>query len=258
MELKNFLFEVQDGIAVATVNRPQILNAMNSECWEELIKIVAYADTADEVKCLIITGAGEKAFVAGADINALAVRKLHEGLSALAQAACLKIEECGKPVIAAVNGIAFGGGCELAISCDIRVASEKAKFGLPEANLGILPGAGGTQRLAKLIGVGRAKEVMMAGRIISGKEAADYGLAYKVVAPADVLAEAKEVAKAILTKGPFAIKLIKRLVAASLSTDQYTGMFLETVAFAATLGSEDKKEGTTAFLEKRTPSFKGM
>jgi enoyl-CoA hydratase len=258
MEFKNFLLEIDREVAVFTINRPEVRNALNSECWTELGDFVEYLNKSADIKVAIITGAGEKAFAAGADLNALKALTMRDVIhNAAGQVVLKKLENCNKPVIAAVNGVAFGGGCELALACDIRIAAENAKFGLPELGVGVLPGAGGTQRLAKLIGLGRAKEVILAGRIIAADEAVEIGLAFKSVPLKTLLEEAKKIAATIMTKSPFALSLAKKALNAALSTDQETGMLLEQFAFAMAMASEDKVEGIQAFLEKRPPAFKG-
>jgi enoyl-CoA hydratase len=257
VNFNNFLLEVDKGIAVLTVNRPEVRNALNTECWSEIGGFVDHVTQNEEIKLAIITGAGEKVFVAGADVKAVNTLSTVDILSGGAQSVLRKIEDCHKPFIAAINGIAFGGGCELALACDIRIVAENALFGLPEVGIGLLPGAGGTQKLAKLIGLGRAKEVILAGRIISGSEAVQIGLAYKCVAPISLMDEAKAVADTILSKGPLAISLSKKLITASMATDQDAGFLLETLGFALTVASEDRAEGIDAFLNKRKPVFKG-
>jgi len=257
MEFKNFLVNIENKVAVLTINRPEVRNAMNSEYWEELGRFFDAINQDDNVQVVVITGAGDKAFIAGADLNSLKTRRAVDALYGTGQIVVKKIEECSKPVIAAVNGLAFGGGCEITLACDIRMVAENAAFGLPEAGLGILPGLGGTQRLSKIVGMGRAKEVILAGRTISAQEAVQFGLAYKCVPQADLLKETMAVAKAMQQKGPLALRLCKRLITASMSTDQETGMLLELLSFGITLESEDKAEGMEAFFAKRKPEFKG-
>lgn len=258
MKLKQFIYSVEDGIGIFTINRPEVRNALSAECWEEIGIIADYIHSNADIKVAIITGAGEKAFAAGADLNALKLKTLSDGINnAVGQNNLRKLEICSKPIIAAVNGVAFGGGCELSLACDIRIVSENAKFGLPEVGVGVLPGAGGTQRLAKLIGLGRAKEVILTGKVISAEESVQIGLACKVVSNEGLLDEAKIVANTMMTKSPFAIGLAKRALNVSLSTDQETGLLLEQFAFAITMASEDKTEGVDAFLSKRKPEFKG-
>ncbi|MCL1816974.1 MAG: enoyl-CoA hydratase-related protein [Clostridiales bacterium] len=257
MEFKNFLYEMSDGVVVFTVNRPEVRNALNTECWEEIGRFVDQINMDQEVKLAIITGAGEKAFVAGADISAIKQRTMVDALTGIGQNVLRRLAACEKPVIAAVNGLAFGGGCELAMACDIRIASENAKFGLPELGLGIIPGAGGTQRLAKLVGLGRAKEMILTGRAITAQEALQMGLVTKVTPPGELMAAVGETAKAILAKGPLAVRLAKKAVAAALSTDEESGMLLELLSYTIAVASEDRTEGATAFLEKRVPDFQG-
>ena len=257
MKFNNFLYRVQDGIAVFTVNRPDVRNALNTECWEEIGRFADHIAADEEVKLAVITGAGDKAFVAGADIAAIRERTMVSVLGGVAQGVLRKLSACEKPVIAAVNGMAFGGGCELAMACDIRIASETAKFGLPELGLGIIPGAGGTQRLAKLIGLGRAKEMILTGRAVTAPEALQMGLVTQVVPPDDLMDAVMDTAKKIISKGPLAVRLAKKVVDASMSADEESGMLLELLSYAVAMASEDKAEGTAAFLEKRPPVFTG-
>ena len=241
MELQNFKWELDsNGVGVLTANRPEKLNAMNDLSWRELNEFFTWADIADEVKVVILTGAGNKAFIAGADLNSLALKKSTDCLGGAGQKALNKIEQCSKPVIAAVNGFAFGGGCETAIACDFRVVSDNAMFALPETGLGILPGAGGTQRLVHLI----------------GPEAAQIGLATKCVPQAELMAEAKKMASKLLAKGPVAIRIAKQVVQ-SAATGQGTGMLAEMLALSVLCSTEDKAEGVGSFLEKRAPEYKG-
>lgn len=180
-----------------------------------------------------------------------------EALDGLAQGILQRLEDCTKPVIAALNGVAFGGGCELALACDIRIVAENAKMGLPELGLGILPGGGGTQRLAKLIGLGRAKELILTGRAVDAKEAVNIGLASRVVPQEELLDAAREMAEAIMKKGPLAVRITKKLITASLSSDERSGMLLELFGYGLVIASEDKDEGVDSFFEKRPPEFKG-
>lgn len=257
MELKNFLYEVKDSIAVLTVNRPEVRNALNTACWEEIGTFVQEIERDEAVRLAIITGAGEKAFVSGADINSLKERTMISVLSGSAQGVLRKLAACEKPVIAAINGVAFGGGCELAMACDIRIAAEHVKMGLPELGLGVIPGAGGTQRLAKLVGLGRAKEIILTGRAITAQEALSIGLVNKVSPKGELMNTVYETAEQILSKGPLAVRLAKKAIAASLSADEESGMLLELLSYAVAMGSEDRTEGATAFLEKRPPQFQG-
>ena len=249
MEYQNFKLEIDEqGIAVFTANRPEKMNALNDLSWAEMNQFFTWADKADEVKVIIVTGAGEKAFIAGADLNSLKTKKSTDCLGGAGQKA---------PVIAAVNGYAFGGGCETAIACDFRVVSEDALFALPETGLGLLPGAGGTQRLARLIGLGRAQDVILLGRKIGGPEAVQIGLATKCVPKTDLMAEAKKMASKLIAKGPVAIRIAKRVVQASMSSSQDVGELLEMLALSTLCSTEDKLEGVSSFLEKRTPEYKG-
>lgn len=257
MELKNFLLDIKDKVAVLTINRPEVRNAMNAECWAELGKIIDHVVEDENVQVIVITGAGEKAFIAGADLNSLKKLTPVDALKGAGRAVVNKIEDCGKPVIAAINGLAFGGGFELTLACDIRLVAENALFGLPEAGLGILPGLGGTQRLSKIVGLGRTKEIILAGRTISANEAVQMGLAYKCVPQGELMNEAYAVAGAMVKKGPLALNICKKLIKASMSTDQETGLLLELFGLGLCLGSEDKAEGIDAFFEKRKPEFKG-
>ncbi|GHV65280.1 3-hydroxybutyryl-CoA dehydratase [Spirochaetia bacterium] len=257
MEFQNFLCDVKDSVATLTINRPEVRNALNTQCWTEISAFTEYVNTCEDVRLAIITGAGEKAFAAGADIAALRERTMVSVLAGTAQTALRKLAACEKPVIAAINGFAFGGGCELAMACDIRVAADTAKLGLPELNLGILPGAGGTQRLARLIGLGRAKELILTGRAVSADEALQIGLVNKVVPSAELMNATLEMAAGILNKGPLAVRLAKKAIAASMSTDEENGMLLELLSYTIAIASEDRMEGLNAFLEKRTPAFKG-
>lgn len=225
--------------------------------WAEITEFFAWADRAEEVKVVILTGAGDKAFIAGADLNSLKVKKSTDCLGGAGQKALNQIQRCAKPVIAAVNGYAFGGGCETALACDFRVVSDNALFALPETGLGILPGAGGTQRLSRLIGLGRAQDVILLGRKIGGQEAVTIGLATKCVPQEELLSEARKMAEKLIAKGPIAIRIAKRVVQASLSGSQEIGELLEMLALSTLCGTEDKAEGVTSFLEKRAPEYKG-
>jgi len=257
MEFKNFLLEInEDGIAVFTANRPEKLNAMDIDSWNSILEFFTWANFAPEVKAIIMTGSGDKAFIAGADINSLAAKKVGDSFDNLAQRANNAIENCGKPVVCAVNGYAFGGGCEIAISCDFRVCSENALFALPETGLGILPGAGGTQRLARLIGIGRAKEMALLGLQYDAEKAVQCGLATKVVPQDQLMAEAYAMCKKLLKKAPLSTKVAKKAIHASFGSNDL-GMLIESLSLSALYGTEDKAEGCASFLEKRKPSYKG-
>lgn len=255
MQLDNILIDTAEGITTLTINRPEVRNAMNQETWLELATAVRHAEQDSQTKVIVITGAGDQAFVAGADIKWLSQRPALDVLEYGGQDVLWEVENCTKPVIAAVNGYALGGGCELAMACDIRIAAENAQFGQPEANLGILPGAGGTQRLARLVGLGKAKELIFTGEIIDAFEAEKIGLVNKVVPLAELMDTVKAMAKKIMKKGPVAIRLAKTAINLSASTDLATGLLYEKTAQALLFTTDDRIEGTNAFLEKRKPEF---
>ncbi len=258
MEFQNFKLEIDEqGVAVFTANRPEKMNALDDVSWAEISEFFTWADKAEEVKVVILTGAGDKAFIAGADLNSLKLKKATDCLGGAGQKALNRIQKCSKPVLAAVHGYAFGGGGETAIACDFRVVSENALFALPETGLGILPGAGGTQRLSRLIGLGRAQDVILLGRKIGAEEAANIGLATKCVPQEKLIAEAKKMAGKLIAKGPVAIRIAKQVVQASLSSSQEVGELLEMLALSTLCSTEDKMEGVSSFLEKRTPEYKG-
>ena len=248
--------DVTDGIALVTVNRPEVRNAINATVLRAITETLAALAENEDVQVLVFTGAGDKAFVAGADINELAVRTPKDGLKATMQGVYEKVEQFPKPTIAAVNGYAFGGGHELALACDIRIASTNAQFALPETGLGIMPAAGGTQRLAKLVGLGRATEIVLTGRRVKADEALDMGLVTQVVEPDELLITARETAQAIMAKGPLAIQLAKTVIRHGFDVDHQTGILLERLAQSVLYSSAEKAEGTTAFLEKRAPDFR--
>ncbi|QQY79504.1 enoyl-CoA hydratase [Keratinibaculum paraultunense] len=257
MDFEHLLFEKKGNIGILSINRPDALNALNSNVLDELNEAVDIIAADEEVHILIITGEG-RAFVAGADIgemkdmNILEARKFAEnGLKVFR-----KIELMEKPVIAAVNGFALGGGCELSMCCDIRIASEKAKFGQPEVGLGIIPGFAGTQRLARLVGIGKAKELIFTSEMIDAKEAYEIGLVNKVV-PAEKLMEVSmDMAEKIVKNGQIAVRFAKTAINRGIETDLETGMNIEKDLFALCFGTEDQKEGMKAFLEKRKPNYK--
>lgn len=255
---KEFILQVEDGIAYFTINRPEVRNSLNEACFAEIVNFVDFVEENPDVKIAIVTGTGEKAFIAGADINGVKNKK---GIRHLKKPdledAYKKVENCNKPIIAAINGLAFGGGFELALACDIRIASENAKFGLPETSLGIYPGAGGTQRLPKLAGIGVAKEVIMAGRVLNAQEAHMLGLVMKVVPLTNLMEEAVAVAKKMMEKGPLALMMAKKVINASQNTDMATGLLIETMGYSFLLDSKDKQEGIEAFFAKKTPNFQG-
>lgn len=248
---------VGDGVAVITINRPEVRNALNATVQTELRDALDAFRDDPAVGAVIFTGAGDTAFVAGADITQVRSYSLHTGLESKMQRLFDEVEAYEKPTIAAVNGFALGGGCELAMACDIRIAAEGARFGLPETNLGVLPGAGGTQRLARLIGVGRALDLILTGRFLSAPEALDYGLVTSVVPATELLTKAQEHAALILRKGPLAVRLAKLVVRAGLDADQRTGLVVERLAQSVLYSTSDKNEGAAAFLEKRPAVFTG-
>ncbi len=256
-EYETILTSVKDDIGVIIVNRPDFRNAINRRVMEDLRAALDEFREDDGVGVIVFTGAGEKAFVAGADIGELRERTMLDGLAAKLQRLHDDIEDFEKPTIAAVNGYALGGGCELAMSCDIRIASENARFGLPETGLSIIPGAGGTQRLARLVGKGRAIEMILTGRMIDAGEAQGMGLVSRVVPQTGFIETVRETAGQILAKGPLAVRLAKLAVQTGFETDQRTGQVVERLAQAVLFTSEDKREGTSAFVEKRKPDFKG-
>lgn len=249
-------FEIEGQIGIATLSRPEKLNALDTKTRMELAEVVEEAEKS--VRVLIITGSG-KAFAAGADINELLQRDPVKALEATKLGTDLfsRIEELEIPVIAAINGFALGGGCELAMACDMRIASEKAKFGQPEINLAIIPGAGGTQRLPRLVGLGMAKRLVLTGEIIDAQTALRIGLVDEVVEHEKLMERGKEVAMKIVEKSPLAVKIAKKALNASLNMPLREGLKYEASLFSLLFSSEDAKEGMRAFLEKRKPEFKG-
>ena len=257
--LENVLYEKKDGIAYVALNRPKVLNALNQRTWQDLR--AAFEDARDDatVRGVILTGAGDKAFIAGADISEIAhiTAVDAERSSRYGQDVLTLIENLGKPVIAAVNGFALGGGCETAMACTIRVASEHARFGQPEVTLGIIPGGGGTQRLPRLVGKGRALQIILSGAMITAQEAYRIGLVDEVVPATDLIPRAEAILKQIFANAPVAIRFSLEAVNRGLETSQAEGMALEASLFGLCAGTEDKDEGTQAFLQKRAAKFKG-
>lgn len=251
--MNNLLLEVENGIALLTINRPKALNALNSETLAELNACLAELENNDDVKVVILTGSGEKSFVAGADISEMVNATPAEGrkMGLLAREAFGRLENMPQVTIAAVNGFALGGGCEISMSCDIRVASENAKFAQPECGLGILPGFGGTQRLPRLVGKGRAKELIFTCDMISADEAFRMGLANHVVPQAELIDYCKAMAGRIMKNGPYAVALAKQAINTGSDTDLDSGLKLEANLFGLSFSTADKMEGMTAFLEKR-------
>ena len=258
MRYNNLLYEKEEGIGIVTINRPKSLNALNEEVHAELYEIFREIEDDPDVRVVILTGSGERAFVAGADITEMQPKDSIEIGSFIdtGRKAFDQIYTLSKPVIAAVNGFALGGGCELAMCCDLRIASENAKFGQPEINLGVIPGAGGTQRLARLVGMTRAKELIYTGDIIDAKAAFIMGLVNKVVPPDSLMTEAKELAQKILSKSSVALSLAKKAINSGADMSLSSGLDLETQCFARCFATEDQKEGMKAFMEKRKPEFK--
>ena len=258
MSYHNLLMEIHDRIGRVTVNRPDKLNALNRATLEELDLAFRSMAKDPSVGAVILTGSGTKAFVAGADINELARQSPIEGreYALFGQEVLHRIETLGKPVLAAVNGYALGGGCEIALACTLRIASSAAKFGQPEVNLGIIPGYGGTQRLARLVGRGKAQELILTGEMIDAAEAHRIGLANQVVAPGELMARTESVAGTILSRGPLAVRYALDAIHRGLSMSLREGLAYEASLFGLLCASEDMKEGTKAFLEKRPPQFK--
>ena len=259
LTLENLLYEKKGPIAYVTLNRPTVLNALNQATWDDLR--TAFEDARDDaaVRGVILTGADDKAFIAGADISELAHVTAVEAQesSSFGQAVLDLIENLGKPVIAAVNGFALGGGCETAMACTIRVASEHARFGQPEVTLGIIPGGGGTQRLPRLVGKGRALQIILSGAMIAAQEAYRIGLVNEVVPATDLIPRAEAILKQIFANAPVAIRFSLEAVNRGLETSQAEGMALEASLFGLCAGTEDKDEGTQAFLQKRAAKFQG-
>lgn len=259
MAYENLLYDVKDQIATITFNRPKVLNALNRKTVEELGDALHRAREDSAVRVLILTGAGEKSFVAGADINELAQRTPVDGkdFSLFGQEIFHRLETLGKPSIAAINGFALGGGCELALSCTMRIASKNARLGQPEVKLGIIPGYGGSQRLARLCGKGAAHELVLTGEMISADEALRIGLVNHVVESAELIATAESIAKKIIANAPLAVKFAMEAVEHGMEMPQEEGLFLEATLFGLCCATEDMREGTRAFLEKRAAQFKG-
>ena len=259
LKLENVLYDKRNGIGYVTVNRPKVLNALNTPTWTDIR--TAFEDARDDmaVQGVILTGAGNKAFIAGADISELskATALDAERASRFGQEVLDFIENLGKPVIAAVNGFALGGGCETAMACTIRIAVDTAKFGQPEVTLGLVPGGGGTQRLPRLVGKGRALHLILSAEMISAQEAYRIGLVNEVVPAADLLTRAEAILRKIASNAPMAVKFALTAVNKGLETSQDEGLLLEASYFGLCAGTEDKKEGTSAFLEKRPPQFRG-
>jgi len=259
MTFENLLIERDDAVAIVTVNRPKVLNALNAQTLTDLDNAIAAFKADSGVRAVVLTGAGEKAFVAGADINELAVQTPVQGKEHARRGQQIfdAIEQMGKPVIAAVNGFALGGGCELAMACTLRLAADTARFGQPEINLGLIPGYAGSQRLPRLVGKGVALEIMLTGDMVGAQRAYAIGLVNKVVPAAELMTEAKKLAHALAAKAPIAVRYIIEAVNQGLDAPFPVAESLETALFATIAASEDMKEGTRAFLDKRKAVWRG-
>ena len=256
--MENVRTENRDGVLIVTVDRPKVLNALNAQTVNELRQAFEAARDDDSVRCVILTGAGEKAFVAGADIGELSQMTPITGKATAEKGQRIfhSIERFPKPVIAAINGFALGGGCELALACHIRIASDKAQLGLPEVTLGIIPGYGGTQRMARLLGKGKALELILTGDRIGAEEAERIGLVNKVVPADQLMGAAEELARRIMTRGPLAVRAAIEAVMSGSEMPFEEGQFLEATLFGLLASTDDMKEGMKAFLEKRQPEFR--
>lgn len=259
MTFANLLIERDAAVAVLTVNRPEVLNALNTQTLDELRRAILELKHDESVRAVVLTGAGAKSFVAGADINELATQTPITGREhAIAGQHVLDLlEHMGKPVIAAINGYALGGGCELAMACTIRIAADTAKLGQPEINLGLIPGYAGTQRLARIVGRGRALELLLTGDQVTAQEAHRLGLVNRVVPAAELMAEAKKLAAALAAKAPIAVRYILEAVHKGLEMPFAQAQIFEATLFGLVASTEDMREGTRAFLEKRKPEFTG-
>jgi enoyl-CoA hydratase len=259
MPYENLLYEKRDRIGFITFNRPKVLNALNRKTMEELNQILIAAREDEDVRVLLLTGAGEKSFVAGADISELAEQTPVSGrdTALFGQSVLHRLETLGKPSIAAINGFALGGGCEVALACSMRLASKTAKLGQPEVKLGILTGYGGSQRLSRLCGKGVAHELCLTGEMISADEALRVGLVNHVYEPAELLPAAEALAKKIIANAPLAVKFTMEAIERGVEMPQEEGQFLEATLFGISAATEDMREGTRAFLEKRPAQFHG-
>ena len=258
MTYQNIVLEKENQIGFITINRPEVLNALNDLTVAEILSAFSELENDQEIGVIVFTGAGEKSFAAGADINQLTGRNSLDALAAKNISEVYRtIEKSKKATIAAINGFALGGGCELAMSCDIRMASENAKIGLPELNLSVIPAAGGTQRLARIVGKGRAMNMILSGEFVTAQEAKEIGLVTSVVPLENLRTAVQEKAEKILAKGPLSVQMAKLVVNRGFDVDMDTGLLIESLAQAVLYGTSDKKEGTEAFLEKREASFTG-
>jgi len=259
MSYENIIYELSDDIGTITFNRPKALNALNDALLNEFSSALDNVASDENIRVLVLTGSGEKSFVAGADIKEIAQCTPLTGrrLSKKGQEIFSKLESLSIPVIAAVNGFALGGGCEIALACDFIYASEKAKFGLPEITLGLIPGYGGTQRLARLVGKNIAREMVFTGKMISASEAKEIGLVNKICPPEGLMESVMETAKNIVSKGRFSLEAAKRVINSGFEVDLVNGCKIESDAFGLCMASVDAKEGTNAFMEKRAAKFEG-
>lgn len=259
MKFENVSYQVENGILYLTLDRPEARNALTPEMWRDISAAVQAARQDPAVRVVIVSGAGDKALASGADIRELHQREHLIQMDGVATNALKELEELNRPVICAINGYALGGGCELALACDIRIATKRSKFGQPEVSLGLIPGAGGTQRLVRLVGPGRAKEMIFSGIILTAEQALAIGLVNRVTDDTReaVMAEAEALARTIMEKGPVALALAKICIDMGSNTDLNTGLMLERMAQTIALSTQDRKEGTAAFLEKRPARFQG-
>jgi enoyl-CoA hydratase len=258
VEYKNILLEREDNIGMIPINRPEVRNALDPQTIAEIRDAFRTCRFDNDVRVVILTGAGGKAFASGADIRTLKTRKALDVLKSESQDTLNDIENLDKPVIVAIDGYALGGGCELSMACDIRIATSRSKLGQPEVNLGLIPGMGGTQRLQRLVGLGKAKELIFTGDIISADEAKSIGLVNVVVSePEELLPAAKAMARKIIAKAPLAVSLSKAALNVGSNVDLHSGLLFERHAQTIAFSTEDRIEGTSAFLEKRKPDFKG-
>ncbi|WP_153731785.1 enoyl-CoA hydratase/isomerase family protein [Sporosarcina obsidiansis] len=255
LDLKNIEAIKKEDILYLTLNRPETRNALDEQMLLEIDQAVSTADSDNSIRVIVISGAGEKSFAAGASIQQLHERPMLEALVPGMQGIYNKIENCTKVTIAVVDGYALGGGCELAIACDIRIATKNAKFGFPELNLGIIPGAGGTKRLSRMVGKGRALDMILTGKFIDGEEAERIGLVSYIIERENIESTINEVTGHVLKKGPVAIQLVKQAIHKGYDIDSGAALWIEKLSQAVAFGTEDKKEGTLAFLEKRQAQF---